>query len=185
MLFIFDPKTQTVTEQHEVMPIKYGGTIWSDAFLVTAKDGNVYGTARDVFFRIDGETKKVTILDSARKFSNLTQDKNGDLYMRSGIAGKEHELWTYTNPDLALAKLQQHVEAYGNDGSLAQPLYAQTSNDVKQAVHHWDGGRREQAVHFLNKTLSSLEDGGKWASEAVRAKLLLEAKAALDLVERK
>ncbi|MEF3303550.1 FIMAH domain-containing protein [Paenibacillus sp. GYB003] len=171
VLFIFDPATRSVKETHEVMPVRYAGTVWSDAFMTTGKDGNVYGTARGVFFRIDGGTKRVTILDDTRQFSNLAQDTDGRLYMRSGIEGKRHELWTYTNPDLALAGARESVEAFYKAGELAEPLYKQTSNDLRQAVHHWQAGRREQAAHFANKAADSVKQGGDWTSEPVRGAL--------------
>ncbi|TMV46245.1 hypothetical protein FE783_26490 [Paenibacillus mesophilus] len=171
VLFIYDPASRKVTETHEVMPIRYAGTVWTDAFMAAGKDGNVYGTARGTFFRIDGKSKKVSILDNTRQFSNLTADRNGDLYMRSGIEGKRHELWRYTNPDLALARMSERIEAAAADGSLGQPLYMQTGNDLRQAIHHWEAGRRDQAVHFLAKAADGLKQGGKWASEPVRSGL--------------
>lgn len=184
VLFIFDPAARTVTETHEVMPIRYAGTVWSDAFMATGKDGNVYGTARGVFFRIDGETKQVSVLDNTRQFSNLTVDRNGDLYMRSGIEGKRHELWRYTNPDLAFAGMRERIDASAAEGSLGQPLYKQTDNDLRQAVHHWQAGRRDQAVHFLNKVVDSLETGDKWASEPVRSGLQAGLNEIIGLMQR-
>ncbi|MFC3773744.1 FIMAH domain-containing protein [Paenibacillus sp. GCM10012303] len=180
VLFIFNTASRMVTETHEVLPIRYTGTVWTDAFMASGKDGNVYGTARGQFFRIDGKTKQALILDNTRQFSYLTADRNGNLYMRSGIEGKRHELWRYTNPDLALAYIMERIEAATADGSLGQPLYKQTSNDVRQAVHHWKAGRRDQSVHFLNKAVDALKQGGKWASEPVGCGL--EA-GLIDIVE--
>ncbi|MEF3310903.1 hypothetical protein PV433_18665 [Paenibacillus sp. GYB004] len=147
ILFIYNADSRTVTETHEIVPIRYAGTLWTDAFMAVGKDGNVYGTARGTFFRIDGRTKRVTILDNARQFSNLTAGGDGDLYMRSGIEGKRHELWRYTNPDLALARMNEQIEAAA-EGSLGQPLYEQIGNGVRQAIRHWQAGRRDQADTF-------------------------------------
>lgn len=96
-LFIFDPIMGQVVHQSEIIPVSYAGTVWSDAFMLVGKDANVYGTARGVFFRIDGKSKLVTILDSTSGYDNLTQDDYGHMYMRSAKEGKKHELWRYTD----------------------------------------------------------------------------------------
>lgn len=114
----------------------------------------------------------MTILDSARQFSNLTQDSNGDLYMRSGIEGKRHELWRYANPLLALAGLRERLEAAAADGSVGQPQYKQADNALRQAVHHWEGGRRDSAVHFLDKAVAALGKDGEQAEHPVVGALL-------------
>lgn len=172
-LFIFDTDTQTVIEQHPIMDIHYGGTIWTDAFMVTGIDGNVYGTARGVFFRIDGQTKDVTVLNESRQFSNLAQDAGGALYLRSGVEGARHEVWRYTNADLELAGLQAAVQAYGESGQLQQPLLSKLNNALRQASHHLSGGRHDQAVHFLNKAVGVVDEEKDWPdeTESVRSKL--------------
>ncbi|WP_010268107.1 FIMAH domain-containing protein [Paenibacillus senegalensis] len=186
VLFIFDPDTQAVIEQHPVMDISYGGTIWSDAFLVSAADGNVYGTARGIFFRIDGQTKSVTILDNTRQFGNVTQDSAGALYLRSGVEGARHELWRYTNTDLELAGLQTTVQNYAQNGQLPEPIVSELINLLRQTSHHLSNGRNEQAVHFLNKAKEKLDKAREdWAdSEAIKAELAAKLDEVISLISR-
>jgi WD40 repeat protein len=171
VLFIFDSVSQTVTEQHPLMDIRYAGTLWADAYMLTGKDGNVYGTARGVFFRVDGKTKQVTVLDDTRQFGNLTQDNNGALYMRSGIEGKKHELWRYTNPDLAMGDLLESMEQHGLNSGAAEGKMAILQNALSQAVHHEKNNNLEQTVHFMNKSLDILDDDAEDLSEEIRSEL--------------
>ena len=183
VLFLFDPAAQTVTERHEVLPVKYNGTIWTDAFMATGKDGNVYATARGVFFRIDGLTKQAVILDSARQFSNLAQGSDGNLYMRSGLEGKRHELWTYTNPDLAFAWLKERVEALQASETIAEPLYKQLRSALRQASRHWEQDRLDQAAHFLDQAIFHVEKGEKWATAPARTELKAKLETLLGLIQ--
>ncbi|WP_218091778.1 hypothetical protein [Paenibacillus solanacearum] len=99
-LFVFDPAKQSVIYTAAIMEASYSGTTWTDAYMELGNDGNVYGTARGQFFAVDAKTKQVTLLDTARKFSNLAQDDYGNLYLRSGVKEQSHELWKYSSPAL-------------------------------------------------------------------------------------
>lgn len=123
-LFIFDPHKQEVVYNAEIIPADYSGTTWSDAYLELGNDGNVYGTARGAFFRIEAKTKKVTVIDTEQKFYHLTQDDYGNLYMRSGV--NKQELWKYSDPALPVKPVGAKLSA-----SSAAPLQPRTTLKVR------------------------------------------------------
>jgi outer membrane protein assembly factor BamB len=123
-LFIFDPKKQEVIYRAEIIPADYSGTTWNDAYLELGNDGNVYGTARGTFFKIDAKTKKVTVIDTEHKFYHLTQDDYGNLYMRSGQ--QVQELWKYSDPALLVKPIGAELSA-----SSAAPLRPRTTLKVR------------------------------------------------------
>lgn len=123
-LFIFDPKRREFVYSAEIIPADYSGTTWTDAFLELGNDGNVYGTARGTFFRIDAKTKAVTVLDTEHKFYHLAQDDYGNLYMRSGE--RKQDLWRYSDPALIVKPIGAALSA-----SSDAPLRPRTTVKVR------------------------------------------------------
>ncbi|MCF6409980.1 Ig-like domain-containing protein [Pseudalkalibacillus salsuginis] len=95
-LFIFDPnKGETVYSSVEFpgAHIKRVG-----ASLVLGQDGNIYGTVDQKFFRINAETKEVTILKENAK--RLAKDNYGNIYfIEGGVLSNGNNIWRYTFED--------------------------------------------------------------------------------------
>lgn len=90
-LFIFDPATKKVIFQQRLFDIDYQEqAIWRDGTLILHPLGQIYGTAGHRFFRLDPETKRVTLLrDHGAQL--LAMDRQGRLYFRDRT-----NLWQYT-----------------------------------------------------------------------------------------
>lgn len=87
MLFTFDPTTGTVDHtQRLAIPQYPDRTIWKWAqLMVSPIDNNVYGTVRNRFFRLDGQTKEfTTLLATTGKYAEL--DERGDVYFEGAVS---------------------------------------------------------------------------------------------------
>ena len=95
-LFIFDPQKNEVIYSGELFPVNYISTVWGDAYLQVATDGNVYGVSRDKFFKVDAETKQVTLFKTPSRPNFLAQDDFGNFYFQDDKVN----LWKYTDESL-------------------------------------------------------------------------------------
>lgn len=89
VLFVFDPvakKVISTQKLYDYPPFK--SHIWRSAFMVVHPNGQIYGTDNKKLFKIDPQTKAITILDNNATL--LTLDKQGTLYFRRGT-----NLWSY------------------------------------------------------------------------------------------
>lgn len=85
--------------------------------------------------------------------------------------------------EIDLHDLAELASAYIEAGEIRGPLQAQVTNSIRQAQHHFENGRVEQALHFLNKLLEHLSNEAMQAHISAEAKAELEAKAA-EIYER-
>lgn len=94
-LFIFDPKQRKIIYSKDEFPSAAGR--WIDGSMETGSDGNVYATVGGSFFKVNAETKEVTVL--ATEVSKVAQDDYGHFYMYTadGI-----HLYKYSIPELIL-----------------------------------------------------------------------------------
>lgn len=184
VLFIYDTQEKKVIHEQELFPVRYAGTVWRDATLLVGKDGDVYGTARGKLFRIDGVTKQMTMIDEAGHFDGLAQDEYGNLYMRSMIEGKKHELWKYTSPSLALAALRDKVERLEREGEVKHQLSAQIRNRLRQAAHHGSIGNQAQMLQHGDKALQLMQNDSKWINERALQELEAGVRTVTELFSR-
>jgi hypothetical protein len=167
-IFKFDPQTRQIVYKAAKLG-RYGtGTVWVDAFLEIGKDGNVYGTNRQkTLFMINPETMDFFKIKSGAG-NYLTQDFYGNLYMSN-----DADLWKYTLPadeGTVTGFLQRATLA----GQIPQPVQAQLTNSLRQAVHHHEEWRDEQAVKHLRDFLKHLHN------KAFESSVKPEAKWPLD-----
>lgn len=59
---------------------------------------------------------------------------------------------------LTLESVQKQLKHYQGNGELEKPLANQLTNSHKQAVHHWEEGRKEDAIEHLKKFLNQLNN---------------------------
>jgi hypothetical protein len=168
-IFKFDPVTRQIV-YNQVKLGRYGAnsTVWADVFLVLGKDGNVYGTnVGKRFFRIDPDTMEFVLIKNGAG-NYLTQDSDGNLYMSN-----DADLWKYTLPaeeETISAFLQRASLA----GQIPTPVRMQLTNSFRQAVHHHEERRNEQAIKHLRDFLKHLHN------KAFESSVLPEAKWPLD-----
>lgn len=176
VLFIYDFERQEVMHEQELFPVEYRGTLWTDAFMLVGKDGNVYGTAWGKFFRIDADDLQVTILDEENEWGYLTQDDDGRLYMRPGAEERRHELWRYADPaltgsDASIYGLMDAVEKLTTEGEISHAASTVLMNHLAQSEHHYAAGRWMQALHHLTLAENALERGSLELSDAAKASI--------------
>jgi hypothetical protein len=75
-----------------------------------------------------------------------------------------------TSPSSVLSLIASYVQS----GELQHSLEVKLTNSMRQAEHHWSSGRKDQALHFLDKFLQDV-NGQSGVSAA--AKLVLQADA--------
>lgn len=93
-LFIFDPSSRTVTYSAKKFSFTYTATKWRDSALaVSIKDGYVYGTVNQKFFKFHPTTKAMTILRQNVGVGPkwMAQDNKGDFYYMLDSS----DLWKY------------------------------------------------------------------------------------------
>lgn len=91
-IFKFDPVEQEVVFQTAKLRRYGSGTTWAYAHMELAPDGQLYGTSRSKFFKIDPVTHQYEELIST--YGNyLVQDDYGSFYFTQGDI-----LWKYTPP---------------------------------------------------------------------------------------
>lgn len=167
-IFKFDPVSRKVVYTAAKLG-RYGtATVWVDAFLEIGKDGNVYGTNRQkTFFMIRPETMEFIVIKNGAG-NYLRQDFYGNLYMAN-----DANLWKYTLPADEETLSAALEKAYA-DGHLPHPVYMQLTNQLRQALHHRESGRQEQAVKHLLDMLSHLHNPEFDSSIAKEVKLPLD-----------
>lgn len=75
-----------------------------------------------------------------------------------------------TSPSSVLSLIASYVQS----GELQHSLEVKLTNSMRQAEHHWSGGRKSQALQFLDKFL---EDVNGQSGVSAAAKLALQADA--------
>jgi hypothetical protein len=89
--FVFDPTERKIVHQDEAFPEAFG--TWRDAHMrISRHDGHVYGTINGKFFRIDRDTRAITML--REKAARLAQDHYGNMYFVDYV-----DMWRYTVED--------------------------------------------------------------------------------------
>lgn len=94
-LFIFDPEQRQVIYSKDEFPAAAGR--WIDGSMETGSDGHVYATVGGNFFRVNAETKEVTVL--ATEVQKVVQDDFGHFYMYTADGTN---LFKYSIPELIL-----------------------------------------------------------------------------------
>ncbi|MFC3768086.1 S-layer homology domain-containing protein [Paenibacillus sp. GCM10012303] len=133
--FVYDPVLGQVVYTDEAFPESTGA--WLDPQMeISVKDGHVYGTiAGDNFFRIDKDTKQMTVLHKGA--SLLAQDNDGNFYFK--LKQDESVLWRYTIEDRTVAANDvsipvREADVYLNDTLTVTadvyPVYATLKNVV-------------------------------------------------------
>jgi streptogramin lyase len=88
VVFVFDPQKREVIHSKDEFP-GTGGRYYEGSFL-TGKDGKIYGTADRKLFRIDPETKVLTVLATGTQ--KVAQDKQGRLYTYGSPVTEMHQI---------------------------------------------------------------------------------------------
>lgn len=89
VLFIFDATQQKVLSTHKLYDYPpFKSHIWRSAFLVLHPNGQIYGTDNNQLFKINPETKALTLI--ADDAALLAMDKTGTLYFK-----RKTNLWSY------------------------------------------------------------------------------------------
>ncbi|WP_309127330.1 carbohydrate binding domain-containing protein [Microbacterium sp.] len=88
-VFKYDPVTGEIVYSEKLLRHRYGtGTVWAWANLTVGADGDVYGTNRFSFFRIDAETMTRTDIVPAAvtgsPMMNAVADADGDVFFSHG-----------------------------------------------------------------------------------------------------
>ncbi|WP_158301992.1 FIMAH domain-containing protein [Paenibacillus mesophilus] len=151
-IFKFDPQTKQVVYKAAKLG-RYGtGTVWVDAFLELGTDGNVYGTNRQkTFFTIDPNTMEFTVIKNGAG-NYLTQDAYGNLYMAD-----DANVWKYSLP-VDESTISAFIQRSADAGQLPHPVQVQLTNSLRQAVHQYGEGHRDQAVKHLRDFLKHLHN---------------------------
>jgi streptogramin lyase len=168
-IFKFDPVTRQIVYNQAKLG-RYGAsqTVWADAFLQIGTDGNVYGTqVGKRFFMIKPDTMEFVVIKSGAG-NYLTQDLYGNFYMSN-----DADLWKYTLP-ADEGTISGILKRASLAGQISQPVQAQLTNSLRQAVHHHEERRDEQAVKHLRDFLKHLHN------KAFESSVMPEAKWPLD-----
>lgn len=88
-VFKYDPKAEQITYSEKLLRHRYGsGTVWMWGDLAVGADGNVYGTNRFSFFKIDAETMAysdiVPTTAMGSPIMNAISDDDGDILFSHG-----------------------------------------------------------------------------------------------------
>lgn len=75
--------------------------------------------------------------------------------------------------EVGIETISQKIDGYEAAGELRHPLVTQLRNSIRQASHHWNGGRPRQAVKSLDDSLYHLDN------KARSGDITAEAKASL------
>lgn len=90
-LFVFNLANRQVISRHQVFEVseeRKKSNVWHDVALEIHPSGQIYGTGSGQLFKIDPDTKKVTVL--LKSASRLSMDSQGQLYFSRGS-----NLWQY------------------------------------------------------------------------------------------
>lgn len=94
-LFVFDPEQRKVIYSKDEFPAAAGR--WIDGSMETGSDGNVYATVGGNFFKVNADTKEMTVL--ATEVQKVAQDDFGHFYMYTADGTI---LYKYSIPELIL-----------------------------------------------------------------------------------
>ncbi|UNK70708.1 carbohydrate binding domain-containing protein [Microbacterium sp. H1-D42] len=88
-VFKYDPATEEIVYSEKLLRHRYGsGTVWAWANLAIGADGDVYGSNRFSFFRIDPETMAYTDIVpttvTGSPLMNAVADADGDIFFSHG-----------------------------------------------------------------------------------------------------
>lgn len=88
-LFVFDANKRAVISTHKLYDYPpFNSHVWRSAAMAIHPSGMVYGTGNNNLFKIDPQTKAVTILNT--NASLFAMDREGTIYFRRSV-----ELWKY------------------------------------------------------------------------------------------
>jgi hypothetical protein len=84
-VFKYDPELEEIVYSEKLLGNRYGSsTVWAWAYLKIGSDGNVYGTNRFSFFRLDADTMAYTrLVNGVGNYANV--DANGDVLFSAGV----------------------------------------------------------------------------------------------------
>ncbi|MEF3303797.1 FIMAH domain-containing protein [Paenibacillus sp. GYB003] len=102
---------------------------------------------------------------------NFTKDPAAYRQWRDRVADMIVDLSKHTAPE----RIRKRMDAYEASGELKRPLLSQLDNNLKQAIHHFEQGRTEQAVKSLDDFLKHLSNAGLQSAVGEQAKTQLTA----------
>ncbi|WP_163543247.1 hypothetical protein [Occultella kanbiaonis] len=93
-VFKYDHATGEIVYSEKLLAARYGtATVWAHAYLTVGADGNVYGSNRFTFFRIDPQTMEhTTIVNGVGSYA--VADEAGDVLFSTGA-----QVFTYDVPE--------------------------------------------------------------------------------------
>ncbi|WP_158301730.1 OmpL47-type beta-barrel domain-containing protein [Paenibacillus mesophilus] len=154
------------------------GTIVEDshtvAFTLQASDGMSGVAQRTVL--VDGAVyTEGTVIG----WAGQPGDHTLQVSVRDQAGNRSESAYTITvttSPASVLSLIASYVQA----GQLQHSLEAKLTNSMRQAEHHWSGGRKSQALHFLDKFLQDI-DGDSGVPASVKPALQADAIALQQL----
>nr|WP_081798125.1 rhamnogalacturonan lyase [Neobacillus dielmonensis] len=162
---------------------------WREELLVRTADSS----AIRMYFSTDVTNHKLYTLmhdpqyraEVARQNTTYNQPSYTSFYFGSDMDFSKVPVPTYWTPGL-LSYLENEMSKYKDSGELSGPLCSQLENSLKQAEHHVEKGSVTQAVKFVEKFISELEQKNNQEYISSEAKLNLTHKAQLviDLLSK-
>lgn len=148
-IFAMDPDTLEIVKSANIYPEVKNYGMWRPVHIRWGADGLMYTTLAGKLTVIDPISLDFETLSSTQL---MTIGNDGNIYYTSGPYVMKIEVAGKTTLEAALEVIHQQ----NNNGNITHSLYEKLINSVKQAIHHRDKDRMDQAEKHLQDTLEHL-----------------------------
>ncbi|AXI10565.1 hypothetical protein CV093_18475 [Oceanobacillus sp. 143] len=173
IIFAIDPDTLEIVKSKNIYPdvIDYGR--WRPIHIRWGEDGLMYTTLAGKLTVVDPSTLESETLAETEL---MTIGDDGNVYYADGSNVMKIEVMEKVTLEIILDLIEQQTK----DGNIQHSLSKKLIHSMKQAIHHRDMDRLQQAEKFVQKAFKHLEEAHQ---SEITADAKKEIESSLELIE--